>query len=301
MRRLTAVAALATLLCDLGNLGAATEKRIDLAAIISKKDAEAALGEAVQDPQPRNGEGADGYYSRCNYYSENPGRSLVLRVRQASAGQLTPANQLEELTAGNARIKPLSGLGEKAALSSEDAEKGRVLMLYVVKGNAFVTVGIGGLSDEKINPGKGQEGSSQNSGEALGDDTGFRHFVMVANVNGPQFSGGANIAIKCPSHTYEQTLAFYRDTLGLPLIEEENDGCIFQFGPNRLWIDRVPNLSHPDIWLELETNDTEAAASYLKINGVPRRDEVEQLREDFDGFWISDPAGVIHLVVGDEE
>ena len=88
---------------------------------------------------------------------------------------------------------------------------------------------------------------------------------------------------------------------GLPLIEEEADGCIFQFGPNRLWIDRVPNLSHPDIWLELETNDTEAAASYLKINGVPRRDEVEQLREDFDGFWISDPAGVIHLVVGDEE
>jgi hypothetical protein len=84
-----------------------------------------------------------------------------------------------------------------------------------------------------------------------------------------------------------------------PAAEEE--GCIFQFGPNRLWVDRVPNLSHPDIWLELETNDTEAAASYLKINGVPRRDEVEQLREDFDGFWISDPAGVIHLVVGDEE
>ena len=36
--------------------------------------------------------------------------------------------------------------------------------------------------------------------------------IMVANVNGPQFSGGANIAIKCPSHTYEQTIAFYRDT-----------------------------------------------------------------------------------------
>ena len=36
---------------------------------------------------------------------------------------------------------------------------------------------------------------------------------MVANVHGPQFSGGANIAIKCPAHTYEQTVAFYRDTL----------------------------------------------------------------------------------------
>ena len=151
MRKLTAMAVLATLVCELGTLCAATEKRIDLAAIISKKEAEAALGEAVQDPQPRNEEGADGYYSRCNYYSQNPGRSLVLRVRQASAGQLTPAKQLEELMAGSAKIKPLSGFGDKAALASEGAEKGasRVLMLYIAKGNAFVTVGIGGLNDEK--------------------------------------------------------------------------------------------------------------------------------------------------------
>ncbi|MBV9009501.1 MAG: hypothetical protein JO354_10105 [Verrucomicrobia bacterium] len=124
---------------------------------------------------------------------------------------------------------------------------------------------------------------------------------MVANVQGPQFSGGANIAIKCPAHTYEQTVAFYRDTLALPLIEEDEDGCIFQFGPNRLWVDLVPNLSHPDVWLELETNDTEAAAAFLKVNGVPRRDEVEQLREDFDGFFISAPNGTIHLVIGQEE
>jgi catechol 2,3-dioxygenase-like lactoylglutathione lyase family enzyme len=124
---------------------------------------------------------------------------------------------------------------------------------------------------------------------------------MVANVHGPQFSGGLNIAIKCPAHTYDQTVAFYRDTLGLPLIEEEADGCIFQFGPSRLWLDKVPNLSQPDIWLELETNDTEAAASFLKVNGVPRRDEVEQLREDFDGFFVSAPNGVVHLVIGHEE
>src|SRR6266540_3964740 len=121
---------------------------------------------------------------------------------------------------------------------------------------------------------------------------------MVAKLEGPQFSGGANIAIKCPSHTYEQTVAFYRDTLWLPLIEEEKDGCIFQFGPNRLWIDSVPNLSHPDIWLELETNDTEAAASFLKVHSVTRRDEVEQLREDFNGFFISAPNGMIHLAIG---
>ena len=124
---------------------------------------------------------------------------------------------------------------------------------------------------------------------------------MVAKLDGPQFSGGANIAIKCPAHTYDQTVAFYRDTLALPLIEEESEGCIFQFGPNRLWIDKVPNLSHPDIGLEIETNDTEAAAAFLKVHGIDRRDEVENLREDFNGFFISDPGGVIHLVVGPEE
>src|SRR5207237_8049999 len=100
---------------------------------------------------------------------------------------------------------------------------------------------------------------------------------MVANVNGAQFSGGANIAIKCPAHTYEQTVIFYRDTLRLPLLEQEADGCIFQFGPNRLWIDKVPNLSQPDIWLELETNDNEAAAAFLDVKRVSSRDDADQL------------------------
>src|SRR5207244_2153214 len=84
--------------------------------------------------------------------------------------------------------------------------------------------------------------------------------------------------IKCPSHTYDQTIAFYRDTLGLPLIEEEADGCIFQFGPSRLWIDKAANLSQPDIWLQLEANDTDAAASFLQVNGVPRRGERDPLQ-----------------------
>ena len=54
---------------------------------------------------------------------------------------------------------------------------------------------------------------------------------MVANVNSPSFSGGANIAIKCPYHTYEQTIAFYRDTLGLPVVEEEAEGAKTIYAP----------------------------------------------------------------------
>jgi hypothetical protein len=37
------------------------------------------------------------------------------------------------------------------------------------------------------------------------------------------------------------------------------------------------------------------------VNGVTRRDEVEQLRDDFDGFFVASPNGMIHLVIGHEE
>jgi hypothetical protein len=151
MRRFTAAAAMTAMVCAFASLLAAEEKRIDLVAIITKADAHAALGEAVKDPQSRNGDGADGYYSRCNYYSENPGKSLVLRVRQAAPGQLEPKKQFEEMSAANEKLKPISGLGDKAAAVTEGAEKGpsHGLMLYVVKGDFFITIGISGVDDEK--------------------------------------------------------------------------------------------------------------------------------------------------------
>jgi hypothetical protein len=129
----------------------AAENQIDLAALITKADAQSLLGEPVKDAQARNEDGADGYYSRCNYYSENPGRSLTLRVRQAGPGQLEPKKQLEDMSAGNDKFKEVTKLGDKAALMKEGPAKGpgHVLMLYVAKGNAFITVGISGVDDEK--------------------------------------------------------------------------------------------------------------------------------------------------------
>jgi hypothetical protein len=129
----------------------AAEPGIDLAAVITREDAQSALGEAVKDPQARSGEGADGYYSRCNYYSENPGKSLVLRIRQAAAGQLEPKKQLEEMTAGSDKFKLVLGLGEKAALVKEGPAKGpsHALFLYVAQESAFITVAISGIDDEK--------------------------------------------------------------------------------------------------------------------------------------------------------
>jgi hypothetical protein len=131
--------------------GGAAENPIDLAAVITKADAQTALGEAVKDAQARNEEGADGHYSRCNYYSENPGRSLTLRIRQAGPGQLEPKKQLEEMSAGNDKFKTVAGVGDKAAVMKEGPAKGpgHMLMLYVAKANAFITVGISGVDDEK--------------------------------------------------------------------------------------------------------------------------------------------------------
>ncbi len=146
------VAALVLAVCAGPFMSRGAEDRIDLAAVITKADAQTALGEAVKDPQARGDEGADGYYSRCNYYSENPGRSLVLRVRQISPGQLEPKKQLEEMSAGDDKLKPVTGLGDKAAIAKEGPDKGpgHALMLYVAKGNAFITIGISGVDDEKV-------------------------------------------------------------------------------------------------------------------------------------------------------
>jgi hypothetical protein len=148
-KAITATVVLAV--CALRPISVAAENRIDLAAVITKADAQTALGEAVKDPQARSDEGADGYYARCNYYSENPGKSLVLRVRLTSAGQLEPRKQLEEMSAGNDKFKTVTGLGDKAALVKEGPARGpgHALMLYVAKASAFITVGISGVDDEK--------------------------------------------------------------------------------------------------------------------------------------------------------
>ena len=147
----TIAATVVLVVCALTPLVNAADRRIDLAEIVTKADAQTALGEVVKDPQARSEEGADGFYSRCNYYSENPGKSLVLRVRLASTGQLEPKKQLEEMSAGNDKFKAVSGLGDKAALLREGPARGagHALMLYVAKGPAFVTVAISGIDDEK--------------------------------------------------------------------------------------------------------------------------------------------------------
>lgn len=118
-----------------------------------------------------------------------------------------------------------------------------------------------------------------------------------------KLGGGRNIAMKVPPYQWEATVAFYRDVVGLKVIERAPTtppSVCFEFGANRLWIDRVDSANQAEIWLELATHDVEAAAAHLKAAGVARRDEIEPLPEGFDGFWIANPASIIHLVAKPE-
>lgn len=103
---------------------------------------------------------------------------------------------------------------------------------------------------------------------------------------------GRNIAIKVPLYRWEETVAFYRDRVGLKERSRTDGSVAFEFGAITLWIDRVERQSQVDVWLELVSDDPDEALAQL---GSPTRDELEPL-ENVRGHWTSDPAGVVLLV-----
>lgn len=126
----------------------------------------------------------------------------------------------------------------------------------------------------------------------------------MANEASVRFTGGRNIAMKVPPHLWDATVQFYRDVLGLPIIEHAPTvppSVGFAFGANQLWIDRVESVSHAELWLELTASDVPAAARHLQAAGVVRRDEIEPLPADHEGFWIANPASIIHMVAKAEQ
>ncbi len=119
----------------------------------------------------------------------------------------------------------------------------------------------------------------------------------------PKFTPGANIAMKVPAHEYADTVAFYRSILGLDELTGADGESTprFKFGDKVLWIDKVANLSQAEIWLQICADDPDAAGQYLEQQGVVRCDAIEPLPDGFNGFWISSPANIIHLVSAPDE
>ena len=137
----------------LADMVVAADSRPDVSQIINKTEASTILGEPVKDPSPRSGDGGDGYYSKCNYYSVNRGKSLIIRLQLPGPNAIGPQKELELLAAANGAIEKISGVGDAAQMSTSGGDSGfasRVLMLYVVKGNVFFTIGLGGFVDDAV-------------------------------------------------------------------------------------------------------------------------------------------------------
>ena len=116
----------------------------------------------------------------------------------------------------------------------------------------------------------------------------------------PKFTPGKNIAMKVPLHEFDSTVTFYRDILGFEEIDahltDETESVIFKFGDKNLWIDKLAGINQAEIWLEIVTDDIEAASEYFEKSQCIRRDEIEPLPPGFKGFWLANPSNIIHLV-----
>ncbi|KAJ9467984.1 hypothetical protein DIPPA_23048 [Diplonema papillatum] len=123
---------------------------------------------------------------------------------------------------------------------------------------------------------------------------------QTAKLSDCHFSGGRNLALKCPYPKFRSTVAFYRETLGLQVVHFCKSCCKVIWNDElSLWIDRVDTFQHPVIWLEVSTASTESARAYLKgRKRVSLRPEVEVLPPGVDGFWISPPNDMVHLIRG---
>ncbi|MEX5257863.1 VOC family protein [Kocuria arenosa] len=120
----------------------------------------------------------------------------------------------------------------------------------------------------------------------------------------PQFRGGHNLAMKLPKAQFEATVAFYRDVLNMEVTEvpsESLQGAVpqsvsVQFGPITLWLDRVDNYAQAEVWLELFTDDVGTATQHLAQHGTSTQDELEALLAGLQAHWISNPAGIPHVL-----
>jgi hypothetical protein len=133
----------------IAKLLSAEDVGIDIARIIDKETAESILEGPVKVPSPRNVKGKDGFYSKCNYYRATGMKTLIIRVYQAGDG-LDANKELDQVAENSGSMRSISGLGDKARMShgTQSGLPSQVVMLYVVKGNALITIGLGGLDDD---------------------------------------------------------------------------------------------------------------------------------------------------------
>jgi len=113
-----------------------------------------------------------------------------------------------------------------------------------------------------------------------------------------KFRGGKNIAMKVPPRQFQAVVDSYR-ALELPILYESPSMVTFEFGPVNLHVDSREHFSQAELWLEFIVDDTEKAKQITEAAGFARCDEIENLA-GHTGFWVANPASIVHLVTTNE-
>ncbi len=88
----------------------------------------------------------------------------------------------------------------------------------------------------------------------------------------------------------EKPKLFYRDVLGLKLVEEKEDQLVFDAGHFLLFVDKNKDW-HPPV-PSFSVSDFSQAKELLLANGC------EITREGKDWLWFKDPFGMVYDVIG---
>lgn len=105
---------------------------------------------------------------------------------------------------------------------------------------------------------------------------------------------GATPAIIICTRDRSRATSFYRDTLGLPLAQEDNFAAIFNAGGVTLRISAVADFTaHGHTILGFRVSDVEGTVRALRDNGVTF-EAVSKLKQDELGIWTA-PGGVVKV------
>jgi len=145
MKQIVIAATAVFLAMDLSFAG----EKLDISKIVTKSDAEAALGVPVKDAKGRNKEGADGFYdSEWSYYAVSGDKALIFDF--LIPGKEAPPHLTQTMFSvmGPEKGKPVSvaGFGDKAIFYHEPSG---LEMMNILKGETLITIGIHGVSPEK--------------------------------------------------------------------------------------------------------------------------------------------------------
>lgn len=124
-------------------------------------------------------------------------------------------------------------------------------------------------------------------------------------MNNITFKAGNNIRMRIPTKMFEETLHFYRDILLLDSEEifftQLNSLRLAKiiFGSINLWLHEIPDNAKPEIFLEINTNQINAALDFLTVNQISHQTiETEKSNKI---TIIKDPAGNVLTLEGLEK